>query len=164
MTRLTKLILFMCLLVAEKAHGEVWRYVDIADDRIDLIFDRASGTVSVGHMAIPVHFCKPDEIFFCFTSSAFAFAVPKSIRSSRTPAPVRWNHAGHRYELQGIRNASILGRTMKVYIFDNVDSVPSWRYFFSPLRGLVAIRIKDSNSALLLLEVACGYGASKTCH
>ena len=150
-------------MLMENASAQSWRYVDIADDRVDFVLERVPDRLSVGHRTFSVQYCGEQDAFLCFRSEAASFSIPKFLARSRDSVPTRWNHGGYEYALQRVRNAQFLGQKMKVYVIESVGSKPTFQFFFSPSRGLVAIKLKAGSSQPLVVEASCGFGASRAC-
>ena len=152
-----------CVALVGVANAQSWRYVDIADERVDLVLEREPGRLSVGHRMFSVQYCGERDSMLCFKSEAASFAIPKSVARARSTVLTRWTHEGNEFVLRAVSDKRVLGQTMALYTVEAIGAAPPIQFFFSPVRGVVAIKLAEDSARPLVLEASCGYGAAKEC-
>lgn len=118
--------------------------------------------LKIGSLMLDVKFCSKADRYICFESEGMSFSVPRDLSTKDTAS---WSHGNHRYDAALMRAPlKILGTNVKIYQIDSPTQDPRMRFFYSKERGLVGAKVLNSDEkVLLLLEQACGFGASHAC-
>ena len=104
-------------------------------------------------------FCEKSDGVLCLRDVDFEFAVPK------VPLHVgaQWKYNGIDYRIVGKGRRELLGKTYSIYFVDSIFEKKQMRFLFSTDSGLIAITTLDPAGLLLILDGACGFGASANC-
>ena len=162
------LLMISSKLIAEELTYDIY---DHEESAIQVTFDyeRNTGFFSKYDVIHPLETCSEKEIYLCFTSIFWNFAIPKNFRTKKIE---EWTYRGHKYNLaKSNKEIFVFGRKMIVDVitnkikFDDGYSGVQY-YYFSHYYGLVSFgfkRSKEDFGSSYFLQEACGFGASSGC-
>jgi len=152
----------------QPAHG----YRGWVEDQTLVIKEPAAGStqgsvVIAGDAVYQADFCNQDSEYFCFTSQAYAFAVPKQLE----PGMRKWTTGGLSFEIvrEGME-LSLLGSRISGLLLIKLPAGAKYGaeatdrdafYVYSPERGLVAFGFDPAYpyATTYWMENRVGFGA-----
>ncbi|MGH8371652.1 MAG: hypothetical protein ACRETO_02835 [Gammaproteobacteria bacterium] len=118
--------------------GPTYVYSSIGGGRIAV--RRKESIVMLGDIGLQAKFCDKKSQFYCVSSPALKFAVPKVINKNTK----EWIINGEKYEVVApLRNLQFFGRILKIMVIvslekDSNGSISSTFFTYSPTYGLLA--------------------------
>lgn len=152
-------LIFASMLLVIHGHGAVaaeYFYSDAVHPSVGQISFAAAS--AGGHSSRAASLCGPAEENWCYRTSEFHFAIPRT-----TTMPSQWRQDGYTYELRRRQRLTLFGVVHEVLEIEQFqDSRRIMSFVYSVRKGLLTFQAEGSVRTYLL-ENRCGLGAPRTC-
>lgn len=136
----------------------VYRSFPISGNYGELRISRSNTLVAMGDLSGRLRDCSTEALKFCVTGDLFTFALPRVSMSDQQ----EWKHGHTTFVFNGISEESILGQILRVSTVTAKSADSEARFYYSELRGLVAIGSGPGNTTFINID-KCGLWASPDC-
>ncbi len=163
MNRLIRVIyicsfIFICQF--ENAFADQWLYINPLKPDEHLSIETNPDAIGMYGIQEQAKYCKQDNEFICINSVEFQFYVPRnSLWLGKT-----WSIGDVKYQVTSKKKVMLFGIKDVIYYIDQYGRDHILKFLYSTSRGLVGIGgVSEKSSAIFLVDVKCGYGASSKC-
>jgi hypothetical protein len=150
----------LVLLLSSCVKADRHTYINIYSPMSMFIIDQAESSFNIVDRATEAKFCEKNDAYYCVTSVAFNFHVPKV----KLALDKEWKVDGKVYEIVSRFRDGLGGFSGMVYIIERQEENTKLKFLYSRQAGLVGFGgVSKDSSAFYMLSSNCGFGHSQDC-